>query len=98
MLTVWLANLHYSDIPKTRGDKVFRQQRVIELQKLVESELNNCSIPNIVKSLPNDDEIEQAATEEASRIFDGTGSDSEWYAKHNGFTDGVKWLKNHLVK
>lgn len=43
-----IANLHYPDIPKTRGDKMFRRQRVIELQKLIESELKNCSIPDVV--------------------------------------------------
>lgn len=43
-----IANLHYNDIPKTQGDKMFRRQRVIELQKLVESELKNCSIPDVV--------------------------------------------------
>lgn len=42
-----IANLHYPDIPKTRGDKMFRRQRVIELQKLVESELKNCSMPDV---------------------------------------------------
>jgi allophanate hydrolase subunit 1 len=56
------------------------------------------SLGVVVKSLPNDDEIEKAANEEASRIFDGTGSGSEWYARHHGFTDGVEWLKNHLAK
>lgn len=38
-----IANLHYPDVPKTRGDKMCRRQRVIELQKLVESELKNCT-------------------------------------------------------
>jgi len=60
--------------------------------------VNNLPIFDVVKSLPNDDEVEQAANEEASRIFDGTGSGSEWYARHHGFTDGVEWLKNHLAK
>lgn len=43
-----IANLHYPDIPKTRGDTMFRRQRVLELKKLVESELKNCSIPDVV--------------------------------------------------
>jgi len=56
------------------------------------------SLFDVVKSLPNDDEIEQAANEEATRIFDGTGNGSEWYARHHGFMDGVEWVKNHLTK
>lgn len=32
---------------------------------------------NVVAMLPSDDEIEKAANEETSRIFDGTGSGSE---------------------
>lgn len=43
-----IANLHYPDIPKTRGDTMFRRQRVLELKKLVESELKKCSIPDVV--------------------------------------------------
>lgn len=53
---------------------------------------------NVVAMLPSEDEIEAAANEEASRIFNDTGSDSEWYARHHGFTDGVEWIKNHLAK
>jgi hypothetical protein len=54
-----IANLHYPDIPKTKGDTMFRRQRVLELKKLVESELKNCSIPDVVKSLPTDECVEQ---------------------------------------
>lgn len=77
------------------------QRELILLQiasNVYDGVVKNCSIPDVVKSLPNDDEIERAANEEASRIFDGTGSGSEWYARHHGFTDGVEWLKNHLSK
>lgn len=47
-----IANLHYPDVPKTRGDKMFRRQRVIELQKLIESELKNCATPDEGRPLP----------------------------------------------
>lgn len=61
--------------------------------------VKNCSIPVVVKSLPNDDEIEQAANENADRIFgDDVESDTEWYAMQHGFTDGVEWIKNYLAK
>lgn len=57
------------------------------------------SIANVVKSLPNDDEIEQAANENADRIFgDDVESDTKWYAMQHGFTDGVEWIKNYLAK
>lgn len=66
----------------------------------IEREKQALSTANVVKSLPDDDEIEQAANEEASRIFDGTGSISEWQANNyrHGFTDGIEWLKNYLTK
>lgn len=58
-----------------------------------------CNIADVVKSLPNDDEIEQAANENADRIFgDDIDSNTEWYAMQHGFTDGVEWIKNHLTK
>jgi hypothetical protein len=41
-----IANLHYPDVPKTKGDIMFRRQRVLELKKLVESELKNYSTPD----------------------------------------------------
>jgi hypothetical protein len=41
-----IANLHYPDVPKTKGDTMFRRQRVLELKKLVESELKNYSTPD----------------------------------------------------
>ena len=68
------------------------------MEKYHQAKLKLLGIANVVKSLPNDDEIEQAANEEATRIFDGTGGGSEWYARHHGFTDGVEWLKNYLAK
>ena len=64
----------------------------------LKEQLKDCDIPNVVKSLPNDDEIEQAANEEATRIFDDTGNGSKWYARNHGFTDGVEWIKNYLAK
>ena len=75
----------------TQRERILLQIASNEYEKQVKN-------PDVVKSLPNDDEIEQAAREEATRIFDGTGSGSEWYARHHGFTDGVEWLKNHLTK
>ena len=59
-------------------------------------QVKNCSNPNVLELLPNDQEIEQAANKEATRIFDGSDNGSEWYARHHGFTDGVEWLKNQL--
>jgi hypothetical protein len=86
-----------------RGVQLNNYQKALALDeyyKLLDyvEELEQLTIPDVVKSLPNDDEIEKAANEEASRIFDGTGSGSEWYARHHGFTDGVEWLKNYLAK
>lgn len=70
--------------------------KIIEFQKALTEQ---CNIANVVKSLPNDDEIEQAANDNADRIFgDDIGSNTEWYAMQHGFTDGVEWIKNHLAK
>jgi len=38
-----IANLHYSEIPETKEDIIFRRQGVLKLKKLIESELKNFS-------------------------------------------------------
>lgn len=38
-----IANLHYSEIPETKEDLIFRRQKVLKLKKLIESELKNFS-------------------------------------------------------
>jgi len=50
---------------------------------------------NVVAMLPSDDEIEQAAKEEADRLHQ-FGDDTEWYARSLGFIDGAEFVKNKL--
>ena len=91
-----------SDDKYWTGTRIFHEEQFIsDLQDHIDdlNERNQAlSIADVVKSLPNDDEIEQAANEESTKIFYGTGNGSEWYARHHGFVDGVEWLKNHLTK
>lgn len=74
-----IANLHYSEIPKTKGGKMFRRQRVLELKNLIESELKNCSMSDVVKTLPDDEAIKlhslkkQKTMELDIEIFDKDG-------------------------
>jgi hypothetical protein len=50
---------------------------------------------DVVAMLPSDDEIEQAAKEEADRLHQ-FGDDTEWYARSLGFIDGAEFVKNKL--
>ena len=50
---------------------------------------------NVVAMLPSDDDIEQAAKEEADRLHQ-FGDDTEWYARSLGFIDGAEFVKNKL--
>jgi hypothetical protein len=50
---------------------------------------------NVVAMLPSDDEIEEAAKEEADRLHQ-FGDDVEWYARSLGFIDGAEFMKNKV--
>jgi hypothetical protein len=52
---------------------------------------------NVVDMFPSDDEIEQAAEENASRLYAiDSCQDTEWYATHHGFMDGADFVRNKL--
>jgi len=69
---------------------------VVEAQEQVK----NCSIPDVVKSLPNDEQIADAANH---WVFDLNGNkwsnnDDTAGDNYGSFQAGVKWLKERLAK
>jgi hypothetical protein len=62
-----------------------------DLKHIAEELVKNCSIPNVLKSLPNDEEVKAHID---TLPYYGTCT-TEY---NEGFEDGVKWLKEQIEK
>lgn len=74
-------------------NKIVRYQKYFEavVKSYLETENEQCNIANVVKSLPNDEEVKAHID---TLPYYGTCT-TEY---NEGFEDGVKWLKEQLAK
>lgn len=85
-----LAEKIYKDLNK-RGADLGNASIGIICKTLDDNGVKNCYTPNVVKSLPNDEEVK--AHIDALPYY---GTCTTEY--NEGFEDGVKWLKEQMAK